>query len=432
MARHTTMPVRIQRTPFGDVKLTSRWMRDRYYLVAAGPDAALRWLFPNKAVKLEQISPVTFRMAFAPAPNPITVERELRRICSAWQGKWEERFQDHQEGITTPGDPTLTIKTLGDLFDHLYQERLGQVAVSTSSRDRYRLQLWREEIGNHLPLVDLTPDKITAALQRIGKRISASTANPALGVLKTYLNWAHNMGLMPAAVHRTVKRLKEPSSSRRTREWWAGEEVELALQCAALDHHQPTATLLVAVGCYLGLRPEEIIMLRWQDLSLDAVDPQTGKSKPVCHVVAHDGWKPKDGEDRDVPISDPLLVILKQHRQKEGYLLEAEPGRPGRRRGGKGWVYRYDPKKVWLRIMRRIEAAGGRSITMYGMRHSFASNLLIAGVSDVKVSRWLGHSDTRMLHRHYGHLLSYDDDINAFNFPERGAKEVDREYRAGA
>ena len=56
---------------------------------------------------------------------------------------------------------------------------------------------------------------------------------------------------------------------------------------------------------------------------------------------------------------------------------------------------------------------GGRRITMYGMRHTFCSNLLIAGVSDVKVARWLGHADTRMIHKHYGHLLSYDGDINA-------------------
>jgi site-specific recombinase XerD len=39
---------------------------------------------------------------------------------------------------------------------------------------------------------------------------------------------------------------------------------------------------------------------------------------------------------------------------------------------------------------RRVVAAGGKAITMYGMRHSFASNYLIAGISDVKVSRWLG------------------------------------------
>ncbi len=60
-------------------------------------------------------------------------------------------------------------------------------------------------------------------------------------------------------------------------------------------------------------------------------------------------------------------------------------------------------------------AAGGKAISMYGMRHSFASNFLIAGVADVKVGRWLGHTDTRMVLRNYGLLLSYDGDINAIS-----------------
>ena len=66
----------------------------------------------------------------------------------------------------------------------------------------------------------------------------------------------------------------------------------------------------------------------------------------------------------------------------------------------------------WRKIIARVEAAGGKRITAYAMRHTFPSNLLMAGVSDVKVARWLGHSDTRMVHRHYGHLLAFDDDIN--------------------
>jgi integrase len=176
--------------------------------------------------------------------------------------------------------------------------------------------------------------------------------------------------------------------------------------------------LLVACGCYLGLRVEEIIMLRWEHLSLDDVDPKTGEPRPVCHITPHSGWQPKDGEARDIPICAPLLAILKQHRQAEGYLLTNEPGRSTKPRTGKGWLYRYDPKKVWLRVMKAVVAAGGKAITMYGMRHSFASNYLIAGVSDVKVSRWLGHADTRMVHRHYGHLLSYDGDINAVHRPK--------------
>ena len=46
------------------------------------------------------------------------------------------------------------------------------------------------------------------------------------------------------------------------------------------------------------------------------------------------------------------------------------------------------------------------------MRHNFPSNLLISGESDGKVARWLGDGDTSMVHRHYGHLLSYDESIN--------------------
>lgn len=167
--------------------------------------------------------------------------------------------------------------------------------------------------------------------------------------------------------------------------------------------------------------------LRWEDLDLEAVRPATGELRPVCRVTPHGNWQPKDGEARTIPILGSLLEVLRQHRQAKGYLLQADQVRAHRKEGAV-WAYRYDPRKVWLRINAALKAAGRTPITMYGMRHSFASNLLIAGVSDVKVSRWLGHSDTRMLHRHYRHLLSYDDDINAARYetktlcanPDRG------------
>lgn len=416
VTRHTTMPQRSQATPHGTVMLSSRWMRDHYLLVASGPREALIWMFPSMTAQPE-LNGASFRHVFTPAPHRITVERDLRRACAAWQAQWTQRFQDEPPGSVPTSSATHTIRSVGDLFDHLYEKRKTTIARSTTDRDRYRLGLWRTELGNETALTQLTCDHIQAALTRISKRTSPSTANTSLGVLKTYLTWGANMGLLRDFSHRTVRRLKEPPALRHQRAWWTSDEVELALRYACEDPHQPTATLLVACGCYLGQRVEEIIMQRWQDMDLDSVDPRTGEPKPVCHVTPNNGWQPKDGEARDIPICAPLLVILKRHRRSEGFLLEAEPHRPGRRRDGKGWVYRYDPKKVWARIMRQLVAAGGKAITMGAMRHCFASNLLIAGVSDVKVSRWLGHADTRMVHRHYGHLLSYDDDINALRRP---------------
>ena len=411
MAGHTSMPPRIQKTPHGDVSLTSRWKRDRYYLMAYGSPEAMRWMFPT--AKEFETRPNGVRHTFEPATRPITVERDLRKLCAAWQAKWDDRIQDGDGGLIPDSAISKpSIQTLGQLFDHLFAIRKPKVAIITADRDRYRLGLWRTELGNGRMVCNIPPEDIEGALARIGKRTSPSTANTSLGVLKTYLTWASNSGLIKDQSHRTVSRLKEPAGQRHRREWWTTDQVDLALSCAAKDSHPITATLLVACGCLLGLRPEEIIMQRWEDLDLDAKDPKTGEPRPVCHVTPHSGWTPKDGEARDIPISTQLLAILKAHRKAEGYLLMNESHRKGRPRGGTGWIYRYNPRKVWLRVMKVIEKEGGKPITMYGMRHTFASNYLIANVSDVKVGRWLGHADTRMVHRHYGHLLSYDSDIN--------------------
>lgn len=427
MARHTMMPPRKQKTPHGDVTLTSRWKRNEYMLVASGGLLAVQWMFPRLTTMPERHG-VQFRHVFRPSPAAVTVERVLRQICAAWQAHWDERLQDDAErsGNAPSGhgtDQVHAIRTVGQLFAHVHQDRSQRIAKISISRERYKLNLWESSLGSESLLLDLTPVRLGEALKRISERTSVPTANASFALVKTYFTWAFNMGIMPDQRYRTVRCLRQPPENRHHRAWWSAREVELALQCAAQDPHQPTATLLVALGCFLGLRVEEMVMLRWQDLSLDMVDPATHEPQPVCHITPHSGWTPKDGEARDIPISTPLLKILMEHRKAEGYLLETDRAPRQAPRSGKGWNYRYNPRKTWLRISRSIEAAGGKPITMYGMRHSFASNMLIARVSDVKVARWLGHADTRMVHRHYGHLLSYDADINSVRFP-RAALDV--------
>ncbi len=413
------MPPRTQITPHGDVTLASRWMRDHYILIASGPLAALLWMFPNHQSGMEQIAPSTYRHAFVAAPTPITVERNLRQVCSAWQEKWDAKLHNGVVLVPNTANPQETgrsITTLGDLFAHLLDSRKTSLRPTTIERDRSYHDYWRRELGAQMPLADLTEPVLVSARDRLAKATSPGTANDAFAVLKTYLTWAFNQGLLPNASFKTIKRIRIFRSERHHRAWWTAEEVEFALSCAEQDKQARTAVLFVAIGCLLGLRVEEAIMARWQDLDLDAIDPKTQEPRPVAHIVPHDGWVPKDGEARDIPISTRLHEILRPWRQTSGYLLEAEVKRRVRKVNAP-WAYRYDPKKVWKRVCDRIVKEGGKRITAYGMRHSFASNLLIAGVSDVKVAHWLGHADTRMVHRHYGHMLSYDPDINAVAYP---------------
>jgi site-specific recombinase XerD len=92
-------------------------------------------------------------------------------------------------------------------------------------------------------------------------------------------------------------------------------------------------------------------------------------------------------------------------------------------------AYRYDPKKVWARVNACGVHAGGKAITVYGMRHALASTLLKAGVSDLKVSQWLGHSDTKMIYKHYEHLLCDDNDITAVSYNPSGVRAAMIEKR---
>jgi len=55
--------------------------------------------------------------------------------------------------------------------------------------------------------------------------------------------------------------------------------------------------------------------------------------------------------------------------------------------------------------------AGVPWVTPHVLRHTFASQLAMAGVSLYKISQWLGHSDFKTT-QIYAHLQASDDDID--------------------
>jgi integrase len=48
--------------------------------------------------------------------------------------------------------------------------------------------------------------------------------------------------------------------------------------------------------------------------------------------------------------------------------------------------------------------AGLMPVTFHGLRHTYASRLAMKGVPLAVIAAQLGHSDTRMVEKHYGHL----------------------------
>jgi len=192
---------------------------------------------------------------------------------------------------------------------------------------------------------------------------------------------------------------------------WTPEQAAKAFSAAAADEEPATATMMLVLGLFLGLRKNEVVNVRWSDLDLDRFNPRTGEPSPICRLQQRVGFTTKTYENRIIPISNEALPLLRAHRpadaKPEDYVLVAQRDTP--KRGGTKRVYRYDPVKVWIRVRDAAMAAGAPYIEFKEMRHSFACACLQAGHSTEEVARWLGHSTTQMVHEHYAHLLNYEE-----------------------
>ena len=160
------------------------------------------------------------------------------------------------------------------------------------------------------------------------------------------------------------------------------EEGDALLEAVTPEHRAMIFTALRA-----GLRAGELFGLQWSDVEF--------RSNKL--IIRRSRWKghetpPKNGRQREVPMSPELVRTLKSHRHLRGdYVFCKEDGRP---------LTRDMVKRVLPAACRK---AGLRGIQFHVLRHSFASQLVMEGVPLKVVQELLGHATIEMTMR-YAHL----------------------------
>jgi integrase len=144
----------------------------------------------------------------------------------------------------------------------------------------------------------------------------------------------------------------------------------------------PDFRALVAGALLTGCRYGELAAMTAQDFNPDGGNVRVRKSK---------GGKPR-------------YVWLTEEGQKFFAALSA--GKPSN-----SHVFVRDNGRAWAKSeqQRPLQTAceAGRvdpPINFHGLRHTYASRLVMAGVPLKVVADQLGHADTRMVEKHYGHL----------------------------
>lgn len=185
--------------------------------------------------------------------------------------------------------------------------------------------------------------------------------------------------------HNPARGVTLPKSTDRGFDWLDAHAAELFLE--AVRQQDPAHADLFLVALRTGMRQGELLALRWADLRFDAgvVD--------VRHSLFRGKLGPtKGGKPRQVPMHDDVRAALFPRRgDPSAYVFATDTGAP------------LTGNIVKNPMRRAREAIGKPALRFHDLRHSFASQLVVAGVPLQAVQQLLGHRDIKTTLR-YSHL----------------------------
>jgi integrase len=210
--------------------------------------------------------------------------------------------------------------------------------------------------------------------------VSPATVNRALAVLKSMFNRAIEWDKATENPCKRVKMLKENNKRLRFLE---KEEIGRLLgaidELMLINKHDQYIHLkpIIIVALNTGMRKGEILGLKWRDIDIQ---------RKTIHLS-----DTKNGDDRYVPMNDIVIktIIAVPKNKDSAYIFCNQRGEPYG-----------DIKKSYLSAVKK---AGIIDFHFHDLRHTFASQLVMAGVDLNTVRDLLGHKSLEMTLR-YSHL----------------------------
>jgi integrase len=303
-----------------------------------------------------------------------TSHGEARRMLQAIEGRVARGLAGIEEPATPSIVPTVTALTERFLSEYS-RPRL-------KSLDRYRMQA-RCSLRRALPhLGDLHVDKvkptdIAKLRDSLAKRCAPATGRLTLAFLRTMFNWAVKLEILQVNPCRGM----ESPPQRSLLEFLSKDEAAKLLEyvrAQAPDRHP-----IIAAALYTGMRKGELFGLRWRDIDLDNRRLTVERSYTSL---------PKSGKVRHLRISSELTSILIEWRRRcpptaQGLVF------PVMSRAGHMGV-----SQDMLDIEELLQKAGCPKMErpFHALRHTFASNFVMAGGNILALQKILGHADLKM------------------------------------
>ena len=298
---------------------------------------------------------------------------------------------DYGEAVTKAleirADPFLAAaEPLESEIDRFVIHKVDQNEYSVASADskKYVLREFARFVGKPDPAGIFASD-VERFYRVLKDRVAESTAQGYITTLRSFFNWLKETKKVRRNVVQDVK-LARLDSHNKKRFCTPEERDKLIDRCKRDD-----LKFVLFCGFHAGMRKQEIVEARPEWFNL---------KQGVIHIRRTETFRPKDREDRFVPMRKSFKAFLKKYGVRSPFMLHPEVPH-GKSR------YRWDFRRPWAEHVAKHNYSW---VTPHIARHTFASLLASAGKSIYKIAVWLG-DDVRVVQKHYAKLLPKDEDI---------------------
>lgn len=252
-----------------------------------------------------------------------------------------------------------------------------ELKPSTWKVRRYQLANLDEVVGD-LKLTQITNEVVEQYKQkRVRDGRKPATVNNELAILQAVLSYAAHVRVPTARPSFRLLKARGAKGQARVRAWSAIEVRRLLDACAA---ESPALLPIVLFLSNTGARKGEALALRVKHLDFE---------RGLIRIWPSEEWQPKDGDPREVPMSDALMPWLRSVTTE--FVFPAPTT-------GERWACW--PKREFDRARKAAKLVGGP----HTLRHTFASHFLQTTPDLFLLARVMGHSDTRVT-KLYSHLM---------------------------
>lgn len=249
---------------------------------------------------------------------------------------------------------------------------LESVRVQDSSMQGYKaaLSFWKPGIGQRLAR-DVKPGDIKRAIAA-RPELAAKTLNSYLMALRAAFSLAVTDNQLTRNPTDDVARLKQAKADPDP---FTPDEAQAIIDAMK----EPDVRAMVKLWRWTGLRTGELIALQGKHIDTDR------RMLVVAQSIVKRRLKPstKTGQSRTVMLNSMAMEALEEVKGRRGFLFTTP-------RAADGWLH----SDAFLRHhwTPTLKALGIRYRRPYNLRHTYATTMLMAGMTPAFCARQLGHS----------------------------------------